>query len=62
MVVEENTTSEDNPDPSEEEYEKDEAIFAEFLANAGCDLLQGYFFGAPTVRPWWHYDEERQQA
>jgi EAL domain-containing protein (putative c-di-GMP-specific phosphodiesterase class I) len=35
---------------------------AEFLANAGCDLLQGYFFGAPTVRPWWHYDEERQQA
>ncbi len=26
---------------------------AEFLINAGCDFLQGFFFGAPTVRPWW---------
>lgn len=26
---------------------------AQFMANAGCDFLQGYFFGAPTVRPWW---------
>jgi EAL domain-containing protein (putative c-di-GMP-specific phosphodiesterase class I) len=26
---------------------------AEFLISAGCDLLQGYCFGAPTVRPWW---------
>ncbi|MAM61818.1 EAL domain-containing protein [Maritimibacter sp. UBA3975] len=26
---------------------------AQFMADAGCDFLQGYFFGAPTVRPWW---------
>ena len=34
MVVEENKTGEDTLDPSEKEYERDEAIFAEFLANA----------------------------
>lgn len=27
---------------------------AEFLINAGCDMLQGHFFGAATVRPVWH--------
>lgn len=32
---------------------------AAFMANAGCDFLQGYFFGAPTVRPYWL---ERQDA
>lgn len=26
---------------------------AETLIDAGCDLLQGNFFGAPTVHPWW---------
>ncbi len=26
---------------------------AEFLIGAGCDMLQGHFFGAATVRPWW---------
>ncbi len=26
---------------------------AEFLINAGYDMLQGHFFGAATVRPWW---------
>jgi EAL domain-containing protein (putative c-di-GMP-specific phosphodiesterase class I) len=26
---------------------------AQFMADAGCDFLQGFFFGAPTVRPWW---------
>lgn len=35
---------------------------AEFLINAGCDLLQGYFFGAPTVRPWWQGEDERRRA
>ncbi len=31
---------------------------AEFLTSCGCDFLQGYFFGAPTVRPWWKQDSE----
>ncbi len=35
---------------------------AEFLINAGCDLLQGYFFGAPTVRPWWQRQQNRRRA
>ncbi|GGD23596.1 EAL domain-containing protein [Sinisalibacter lacisalsi] len=35
---------------------------AEFLINAGCDLLQGYFFGAPTVRPWWQQGADRRRA
>ncbi len=35
---------------------------AEFLMNAGCDLMQGYFFGSPTVRPWWHPEDERRHA
>jgi len=26
---------------------------AEFLIDAGCDMLQGHFFGAATVRPYW---------
>lgn len=26
---------------------------AEFLINAGIDCMQGYYFGAPTVRPIW---------
>ncbi|MCB1336978.1 MAG: EAL domain-containing protein [Maritimibacter sp.] len=29
---------------------------AEFLIDAGCDLLQGHFFGAATVRPPWRSD------
>jgi EAL domain-containing protein (putative c-di-GMP-specific phosphodiesterase class I) len=35
---------------------------AEFLMNAGCDLMQGYFFGSPTVRPWWNPEDERRHA
>ncbi|SMH47745.1 EAL domain-containing protein [Maritimibacter sp. HL-12] len=35
---------------------------AEFLIDAGCDLLQGYFFGAPTVRPWWQQAGDRRRA
>jgi EAL domain-containing protein (putative c-di-GMP-specific phosphodiesterase class I) len=35
---------------------------AEFLIGAGCDLLQGYCFGAPTVRPWWAEQETRRRA
>ncbi|PID36467.1 MAG: diguanylate phosphodiesterase [Rhodobacterales bacterium] len=26
---------------------------AEFLMGSGFDLLQGYFFGTPTITPWW---------
>ncbi|MEJ1990161.1 MAG: EAL domain-containing protein [Maritimibacter sp.] len=35
---------------------------AEFLMNAGCDLMQGYFFGSPTVRPWWQAEDQRRHA
>jgi EAL domain-containing protein (putative c-di-GMP-specific phosphodiesterase class I) len=35
---------------------------ADFLANAGCDLLQGYFFGAPTVRPRWRQEPLLRRA
>lgn len=38
---------------------------AEFLIAAGVDLLQGYCFGAPTVRPWWvdtRESEKRRNA
>lgn len=31
---------------------------AEFMAAAGCDFLQGYFFGPPTVRPWWRQEAD----
>lgn len=34
---------------------------AEFLIDAGCDLLQGYCFGAPTIRPWWEQSESRRR-
>lgn len=30
------------------------AADAQFLIDLGYDLLQGYCFAAPTVRPWWH--------
>lgn len=32
---------------------------AEFLIRAGCDLLQGHFFGAATVRPPWRAEAPR---
>jgi len=35
---------------------------AEFLIGAGCDMLQGHFFGAATVRPWWHDDARSARA
>jgi len=35
---------------------------AEFLMKAGCDFLQGYFFGAPTVRPWWRDQSDERRA
>lgn len=35
---------------------------ADFLMAAGCDLLQGYCFGAPTVRPWWARGGEQRRA
>lgn len=35
---------------------------AEFLAEAGIDCLQGYFFAAPTIRPPWLPDAGRAAA
>ncbi|WP_300513317.1 EAL domain-containing protein [Aliiroseovarius sp.] len=35
---------------------------AEFLASIGVDCMQGYFFGAPTIRPWWQQEEQRAHA
>ena len=26
---------------------------AEFLCDIGIDCMQGYYFGAPTTRPFW---------
>lgn len=34
---------------------------AQFMADNGCDFLQGYFFCAPTVRPWWKRDDLRHK-
>ena len=34
----------------------------EFLVNSGIDCMQGYFFGAPTVRPLWLRDTELQKT
>lgn len=35
---------------------------AQFLANAGIDCLQGYYYGAPTVRPPWAQQDEQRSA
>lgn len=35
---------------------------ARFLIGAGVDCLQGYFFGAPTVRPAWRAGPSRKLA
>lgn len=35
---------------------------AEFLIGAGVDCLQGYLFGAPTVRPPWMQDANASQS
>lgn len=35
---------------------------AEFLTSIGVDCMQGYFFGAPTIRPWWQQEEQRAHA
>lgn len=37
----------------------DEAVY---LAETGLDCLQGYFFGAPTIRPDWAEQAQRQRA
>lgn len=29
-----------------------------FLTEMGCDCLQGYYFGAPTLSPWWQNEDE----
>jgi len=35
---------------------------AEFLSQAGIDCMQGYYFGAPTTRPFWAMQTEARQA
>ncbi len=35
---------------------------AAFLTGNGIDCLQGYYFGAPTVRPPWAEDTQRESA
>jgi EAL domain-containing protein (putative c-di-GMP-specific phosphodiesterase class I) len=35
---------------------------AQFLIDAGIDCLQGYFFGAPTIRPEWQRPANRRRA
>ena len=31
---------------------------AEFLTSLGCDCLQGYYYGAPSLAPWWMVEDE----
>lgn len=31
---------------------------ADFLESSGVDCMQGYFFGVPTIRPYWLQDHE----
>lgn len=35
---------------------------AQFMMDAGVDFMQGYFFGTPTVKPWWRQDDLRRHA
>lgn len=35
---------------------------AEFLIGAGYDMLQGHFFGAATVKPWWRDTAQLNRA
>ncbi len=35
---------------------------AKFLAQAGIDCMQGYYFGMPTTRPYWAAQEGRREA
>ena len=32
---------------------------AKFLSEAGIDCMQGYYFGMPTLRPYWTQDQEQ---
>jgi len=34
---------------------------AKFLTDAGIDCMQGYYFGVPTVRPYWLADQDRDK-
>jgi len=33
---------------------------ATFLADSGVDCMQGYYFGVPTIRPYWDQEHNRQ--
>ncbi len=35
---------------------------ANFLAQAGIDCMQGYYFGMPTTHPYWAAQEDRRRA
>jgi len=35
---------------------------AEYLVSVGVDCMQGYYFSAPTVSPWWLIDARRRNA
>jgi len=34
---------------------------AKFLTDAGIDCMQGYYFGMPTLRPYWVQDQEQER-
>ena len=38
------------------------AADADYLARAGIDCMQGYYFGVPTVRPLWLPDEAEKRS
>ena len=35
---------------------------AEFLSDIGIDCMQGYYFGAPTIRPYWTQDQSARRT
>jgi EAL domain-containing protein (putative c-di-GMP-specific phosphodiesterase class I) len=34
---------------------------AKFLADVGIDCMQGYYFGMPTLRPYWTQDQDQKR-